>query len=139
MKEHNKTTQCESSNYSMENMEKPEISEEEIGVWDKTKEDVAKAWSATKDGVVKAWDKTKQMTEDITGLGKNNENEEAYFEEEDTTDGHGHNIHHLHGFAENDEDFASFSETDGEIVKQNSMHHLHSSSSSKQYSSQARK
>jgi len=139
MKEQNNTTQCKSSNYSMENMEKPEISEEDGGVWDKTKEGVAKAWSVTKDGAVKVWDKTKEVTEDITGIGKSDKDETAYFEEDNFTDEHGHNIHHLHGFSENDEDFASFSETDGEIIKPDGMNHLHSSSSSKQHSSQARR
>ena len=54
MKKQNKTTHSKSSNYSMGNMENSEISEEEIGVWDKTKESVAKAWGAAKEGASKA-------------------------------------------------------------------------------------
>jgi hypothetical protein len=129
MKEQNKTTHCKSSNYSMENMEKPEISEEEIGVWDRTKEGVAKAWSATKDGAVKAWDKTKEVTEDITGFG-HDDNETAYFEDEDLSDKYGHHYHHSQGVAEDKDHFASFSETDGEMPS----HHLHKNSSAEHHS-----
>lgn len=134
MKEQNKTTHCKSSSYSMENMEKPEVIEEESGVWDKTKESVAKAWSATKDGAVKAWDKTKEVTEDITGFGHAEDDETAYFEEENTTDEHGHHIHRTQGYAEDDGHFASFSETDENIP-----HHLHNGSTSRHSSSSIRR
>ena len=133
MKKQNKTTHCKSSNYSMENMENSEISEEEIGVWDKTKEGVAKAWSATKEGAARAWDKTKEVTEDITGFGHDDDDKKgAYFEEESFMDENNHHIHHSHGFAEDDDHFASFSETDGEM-SHHPAHHI--SKSSGQHSS----
>lgn len=122
MKEQIKTKHHETNSYSMENMEKPEISEEESGVWEITKEGVAKAWSATKEGAVKAWDKTKEVTEDLTGLGHDHDDETAFFEEENITDEYGHHIHHARGLTEDDGQFASFSETDEGIP-----HHLHNS------------
>ena len=115
MKEHNKTTHCKSGAYSMENMENPEVIDEESGVWDKTKEGVAKAWSATKEGAAKAWDKTKEVTEDITGFGHHDDDEGAYFEEESIIDNHGRHLHHTQGFTKSENHYADFSETDGDI------------------------
>ena len=131
MKEHNHKhdNHFETSSYSMENMEASPHEEEENGVWEATKEGVAKAWSATKEGASKAWEKTKDVTEDITGFGHNDEDEEAYFEDENIVDNHGYSLHHSQGFSENDEDFASFSETDGNIPHTHKQNHLHGSSS----------
>ncbi len=92
---------CETHSYSMENME---ADEENSGVWEATKESVAKAWGATKEGASKAWKKTKDVTEDITGFGHKAEDEESYFEDESIIDDKGYS------------EFASFSETDGNIV-----------------------
>lgn len=134
MKENNKT-HCKSSSYGMENMESPEITEETGGVWDKTKEGVAKAWSVTKEGAVKAWDKTKEVTEDITGFGNRDKDGNAYFEEENFTDENGDYIHHSHGYTENSKDFASFNETDESEVLHDNLHHTHTSSSAHRPSS----
>ncbi|MBQ8481727.1 MAG: hypothetical protein IJ532_04270 [Alphaproteobacteria bacterium] len=131
MKEHNNQNNkhSETSSYSMENMENSSAHEENSGVWEATKEGVAKAWSATKEGASKAWDKTKDVTEDITGFGHHDRDEEAYFEDESIIDNHGYSLHHSQGFSENDEDFAAFSETDGNIPHTHKSNHLHSSSS----------
>lgn len=106
---------CETHSYSMENME---TEEENSGVWEATKEGVAKAWSATKEGASKAWEKTKDVTEDITGFGHKAEDEESYFEDESIVDDKGYSLHHSHGFSEDGGEFASFSETDGNIIHQ---------------------
>lgn len=116
MKENNHkcSRHCETHSYSMENME---TEEENSGVWEATKESVAKAWSATKEGASKAWEKTKDVTEDITGFGNNKEDDEdAYFENESIIGDKGYSLHHSHGFSEDNGEFASFSETDGNIV-----------------------
>lgn len=113
---------CETHSYSMENME---TEEENSGVWEATKEGVAKAWSATKEGASKAWEKTKDVTEDITGFGHKAEDEESYFEDESIIDEHGYHLHSSQEFAEDNNEFASFSETDGNITP----HHLHERSS----------
>ena len=117
MKENNHkcSRQCETHSYSMENME---ADEENSGVWEATKEGVAKAWGATKEGASKAWEKTKDVTEDITGFGHKAEDEESYFEDESIVDDKGYSLHHSHGFSEDDGEFASFSETDGNIIHQ---------------------
>ena len=140
MKEQNKTTHCKSSGYSMENMEKPEISEEETGIWESTKEGVAKAWHATKSNAAKAWDKTKEVTEEITGFGHDDEDKEtAYFEDENLSDKYGHRYHHSQGIAEDDEHWATFSETDGEIPPHCGAHRLRKNSSSEHSSSHAQR
>ena len=113
--------------YSMENHE----SEEETGVWEATKENMAKVWGATKEGAAKAWDKTKEVTEDITGFGHDDDDDKgAYFEEESIIDNHGNRLHHSQGFAEDKNHYADFSETDGNIPH-NPAHRLHESSKRK--------
>lgn len=108
---------------------------EETSVWESTKEGVAKAWSATKDGAAKAWSKTKEVTEDITGFGSDdNEDETAYFEEENITVGHDNHLHGHH-YSELDDDIVTFSESNGE--RPVSMHHIHKNSSGKHPSSHA--
>lgn len=132
MKEHSRKHDhhFETNSYSMENMEaSPHEEENDSGVWEATKEGIAKAWSATKEGASKAWEKTKDVTEDITGFGHDDEDEEAYFENETIVDNQGYSLHHSQGFAEDDENFASFSETDGNMPGTHKPKHLHSSSS----------
>ena len=130
MRKQSKTQNHETNAYSMENMEKPEINEEESGIWESTKEGVAKAWSATKEGAVKAWDKTKEVTEDITGFGHDDDdNETAYFEDEELSDKYGHRYHHSQGATEDEEHWATFSESDGEMPPHCGTHHLHKNSS----------
>ena len=108
---------------------------EETSMWESTKEGVAKAWSATKDGAVKAWNKTKEVTENITGFGSDdNEDETAYFEEENIIGSHKNHLHG-HRYSELDDDIVTFSESDGEQPV--SMHHMHKNSSSKRPSHHA--
>ncbi|MBR1600997.1 MAG: hypothetical protein IJ677_05395 [Alphaproteobacteria bacterium] len=117
---------CKSHSYDVEDMNHSDVNEESSGMWEATKEGVAKAWSATKEGASKAWDKTKEVTEDITGFGNNKEyDDEAYFEDESIIDEHGYHLHSSQEFAEDNNEFASFSETDGNITP----HHLHERSS----------
>lgn len=136
MKEHSKTKHHETNSYSMENMEKPSMSEEESGIWESTKESVAKAWSATKEGAEKAWNKTKEVTEDITGFGHDDTDDEtAYFEDEELSDKYGHHYHHSQGMAEDENHIAAFSESENEISPHCGTHHLHKNSSAERTSS----
>lgn len=111
--------------YSMENHE----SEAETGVWEATKENMAKVWGATKEGAAKAWGKTKEVTEDITGFGHDDDDKNAYFEEESIIDKHGHQLHHSQGMTEDENHIAAFSESESEISPHCGTHHLHKNSS----------